>query len=232
VVEAVPEVVAEIAEPVVEAAPEVVAEVAEPVVEATPQVEPVAPVVNGTSHNGTAHIGASSNGTSSNGTYQNGTSHNGTHQNGTSYPPAPVAEPEPQLVAHAVAAPASAMNGAAFDEELKSALWAAATMVSDSAAARPVSAASFLPPPPTSTVQLAKPESVAPVATAAQLPIAVAPAPAPVVSAPEPAVDPRLLPGFMATVQKAPDSLQWFVFGGTAAFLGVIWVAIWLVVGK
>jgi hypothetical protein len=36
----------------------------------------------------------------------------------------------------------------------------------------------------------------------------------------------------MTELQNAPDTVQWAVFGGTAAFLGVIWAAIWLAVGK
>jgi hypothetical protein len=36
----------------------------------------------------------------------------------------------------------------------------------------------------------------------------------------------------MTTLRRVPDSLQWAVFGGTAAFLGVIWAAIWLATGK
>ena len=40
------------------------------------------------------------------------------------------------------------------------------------------------------------------------------------------------MPAFMVNLRKAPDHLQWAVFGGTAAFLGVIWVAIWFAVGK
>ena len=51
-----------------------------------------------------------------------------------------------------------------------------------------------------------------------------APQPEPVVVEP--------VPPFMTTLRNAPNSLQWAVFGGTAAFLGVIWVAIWFAVGK
>jgi hypothetical protein len=36
----------------------------------------------------------------------------------------------------------------------------------------------------------------------------------------------------MTELRNVPDSVQWAVFGGTAAFLGVIWVAIWFAVGK
>jgi hypothetical protein len=40
------------------------------------------------------------------------------------------------------------------------------------------------------------------------------------------------MPPLMTRLRRAPDHLQWAVFGGAAAFLGVIWVAIWLAVGK
>jgi hypothetical protein len=36
----------------------------------------------------------------------------------------------------------------------------------------------------------------------------------------------------MIELRHAPDPVQWAVFGGTAAFLGVIWVAIWFAAGK
>ncbi len=36
----------------------------------------------------------------------------------------------------------------------------------------------------------------------------------------------------MVNFRKAPDSVQWAFFGGTAAFLGIVWVAIWFAVGK
>jgi hypothetical protein len=36
----------------------------------------------------------------------------------------------------------------------------------------------------------------------------------------------------MTNLRRVPDSLQWFVFGGTAAFLGVVWAAIWFAAGK
>ena len=36
-----------------------------------------------------------------------------------------------------------------------------------------------------------------------------------------------------ASVRHVPDNtMHWFVLGGTAAFLGVIWMAIWLAAGK
>jgi hypothetical protein len=90
------------------------------------------------------------------------------------------------------------------------ALWAAAEMVAKAASAN---TAPFIP------------------AAAAPLPLAALP-PEPV-PAPQPepvVVEP--IPAFMTTLRQAPNSLQWAVFGGTAAFLGVIWVAIWFAVGK
>jgi len=38
--------------------------------------------------------------------------------------------------------------------------------------------------------------------------------------------------GFLAAAKAKSESLQWAVLGGTAAFLGIIWVTIWLVAGK
>jgi hypothetical protein len=40
------------------------------------------------------------------------------------------------------------------------------------------------------------------------------------------------MPAFMTTLRNAPGATQWAVFGGTAAFLGVIWAVIWFAVGK
>jgi len=39
-------------------------------------------------------------------------------------------------------------------------------------------------------------------------------------------------PGFLAAAKTKSESIQWAVFGGTAAFLGAVWVTIWLVTGK
>jgi hypothetical protein len=75
------------------------------------------------------------------------------------------------------------------------------------------------------------------VAAPPPLPLAAALPPEPV-PVPQPAPAPTLVPeaqaisAFMTNLRRAPDSVQWAVFGGTAAFLGVIWVVIWLAVGK
>jgi hypothetical protein len=129
---------------------------------------------------------------------------------------------------------------AAVGDPLQSTLWAAASMVASSASVK--AAVTYLPPQE-STARLAKPELVLPTATPlkAAMPEMAAPQVGPqiVPQAPPqgapttaPNSDPNLPPGLMAAVRRQPDSMTWFVFGGTAAFLGVIWVAIWLVAGK
>ena len=77
------------------------------------------------------------------------------------------------------------------------------------------------------STHVAPPSSVAP----APLPLAGhRPSPVPV---PIPALAPApKFPAFMIELRHAPDPVQWAVFGGTAAFLGVIWVAIWFAAGK
>ena len=90
------------------------------------------------------------------------------------------------------------------------ALWAAAEMVAKAASAN---LAPFVPVAPAPLPLAALPPEPVPV-----------PQPEPVVVEP--------VPAFMTTLRNAPNSLQWAVFGGTAAFLGVIWVAIWFAVGK
>jgi hypothetical protein len=78
------------------------------------------------------------------------------------------------------------------------------------------------------SINVAAPAPVAPLA----LPLAaLPPSPAPVPLAPAPVVK-SSFPALMTDLHHAPDSVQWAIFGGTAAFLGVIWVAIWLAVGK
>jgi hypothetical protein len=107
------------------------------------------------------------------------------------------------------AAPPIPDDVASAVDALQSQLWAAAEVVAEAAS-------EHTPPPP--------------VAAPAPLPIAELP-PEPV---PEPPAVPEVEPApkFMTNLRNAPDSLQWAVFGGTAAFLGVIWVAIWFAVGK
>jgi hypothetical protein len=36
----------------------------------------------------------------------------------------------------------------------------------------------------------------------------------------------------MTNLRRAPDALHWAFFGGTAAFLGIVWAAIWLSAGR
>jgi hypothetical protein len=111
----------------------------------------------------------------------------------------------------------------------QSTLWAAAAMVAASAA--PASPASFLPPSG-SGAQLTRPEVPAYVAApvAPHLAPQAAAQMAPQVAA-SPAVDPNAIPAAMI-VQQGPDSIQWFVFGGTFAFLAVILIAIWIIAAR
>ena len=135
--------------------------------------------------------------------------------------PAPEAAPAPEPAAVlveaavmpepvAIPAPEAAV---APPDALQNNLWAAAAMVAEAASTH-----------------------VAPVPAPAPAPLPLAaPAPEPVPvpqPAPAPAPEAGPLPVFMTTLRRVPDSLQWAVFGGTAAFLGVIWVAIWFATGK
>jgi hypothetical protein len=109
-------------------------------------------------------------------------------------------------------------------------------MVAESACPTPVSPAAFLPPSP-GTAVLAQPE-LPPAATATATATVAATMTASTAAAVAPELQPEaepvaeMHPGFMGSVQRAPDNMHWFVFGGTAAFLCVIWMAIWLVAGK
>ena len=39
------------------------------------------------------------------------------------------------------------------------------------------------------------------------------------------------IPVFLASPRAPSESLQWTLFGGTAAFLGAVWTTIWIVAG-
>jgi hypothetical protein len=95
------------------------------------------------------------------------------------------------------------------EEELQNKLWAAAEMVAEAASANTTPSLPAAPAP---------------------MPLAVLP-PEPV-PAPPPEPEAKAVTPFMTNLRQAPNSIQWAVFGGTAAFLGVIWVAIWFAVGK
>ena len=127
--------------------------------------------------------------------------------------PASWAEVGPSpIVPAGVPAEDAAVSATAPPDPLHKNLWAAAEMVAQAV-----------------SPHAAPPVSVAP----APLPLVAAapPAPAPA-AAPIPQAVPEAMPPFMTRLRRAPDHLQWAVFGGAAAFLGVIWVAIWLAVGK
>ena len=119
---------------------------------------------------------------------------------------APVVEPEPVLL------PETAVHAS---------LWTAAEVVSLAAQSdlAPVFAES--PPVP---VEAAHPTPAVPDAA----PVAAVLSQT---AAPEP-LSPYGVPGFLAATKVRSESMQWAVFGGTAGFLGVIWVAIWLMTGK
>jgi hypothetical protein len=144
---------------------------------------------------------------------------------GTASSPAIIPEltnPEPgPVIAEAVAvpeavtvpAPGTAPEAAPAvppQDALHDTLWAAAAMVAEAASSRAAPPAPAAPPP---------------------LPLAAA-LPHDPVSVPQPALVAEAIPAFITNLRRGPDSVQWAVFGGTAAFLGVIWVVIWLAAGK
>ena len=123
--------------------------------------------------------------------------------------PAAVPAPEPAAIVAPATVPAPEVAPAvAAPDPLHDALWAAAVMVAAGASTH-VAPASPMGPAP--------------------LPLAPLPPTQPVPLAP--ASEPKF-PAFMVELRSAPDTVQWAVFGGTAAFLGVIWAAIWFAVGK
>ena len=127
--------------------------------------------------------------------------------------PASWAEVGPTPVVPAgVPAEDAAATAVAPPDPLHKNLWAAAEMVAEAVSPHAAPSVSVAP---------------APLPLVAAAPPAPAPAPAPI-----PQAVPEAMPPFMTRLRRAPDHLQWAVFGGAAAFLGVIWVAIWLAVGK
>jgi serine/threonine-protein kinase len=95
---------------------------------------------------------------------------------------------------------------AAPPTDTHAALWAAAVMVAEAASVHAV------PPSPVAPTPL-------PLATPPPEPAPPAPAIAP--------EDTEPIPVFLTNLRRVPASLQWVVFGGTAAFLGIILAAIW-----
>jgi hypothetical protein len=108
-----------------------------------------------------------------------------------------------------IAAAPQAATGVAPPDAIHNTLWAAAEMVAEAASTHAA------PPSPAAPTPLPL--------------VALPPDPVPV---PQPAPEAEAIPVFMTNLGRAPDSLQWFIFGGTAAFLGVVWAAIWFAVGK
>jgi eukaryotic-like serine/threonine-protein kinase len=107
-------------------------------------------------------------------------------------------------------------------------LWTAAEVVSR--AAQSSGAPSLAAPPtPPAPVPVATPAVAALSGTVAP---EVAPVSQPTPAATNPALSPYGVPEFLAAAKTQSESVQWAFFGGTAAFLGVIWTAIWLFTGK
>ena len=134
--------------------------------------------------------------------------------------PDPASEPEtsppaalPPGEAAVIAAAAEPAPAVAPPDALHNTLWAAAAMVAEAASTHPAPPSPAAPPP----------------LPLAALPPSPDPVPAPPPT-PEPA--PVAIPAFMTNLRHAPDSLQWAFFGGTAAFLGIVWAAIWFAAGK
>ncbi len=106
------------------------------------------------------------------------------------------------------------------DPKLRENLWAAAAMVT--------AAAAVVPPPPPEPVSIVQvPAPVA--APSAPSPEAAAkPSAAPATVAPDEAntASPYRVPAHIAAARQAPDPVHWIMFGSAAAFLGIVWIAI------
>jgi hypothetical protein len=141
-------------------------------------------------------------------------------------------QPEPVIAAAAVANG----NGRSATSTLQANLWEAAKVVAEAATAP---AALIEPTPDPVPVQMATPPAPTPA------PITVAPPPlaangTPVTAVLTPAVPPRPvgphaaqdpytnynIPAFVGS-KSVIGKYKWIIFGSTAAFLGVIWAAIW-----
>jgi hypothetical protein len=142
------------------------------------------------------------------------------------------AEPAP-----AMAAVAATSNGHSDKNgKLQADLWQAAKIVAEAATA---SAAVFEPPPAPMPIQMAAAPNVrhpAPqplmtnVATApADLMPAVHPLP---VASPSTQVESNNIAPLVVAPKGGMDRLKWVIFGSAAAFLGVIWAAIWFAAAK
>jgi hypothetical protein len=147
------------------------------------------------------------------------------------------AQPEAQLAPAAAVMPAPVLLP---ETAVHASLWTAAEVVSR--AARAPGAPSFDLPPvfATSPVtgETAHPTPVVPAAAAVVAALSETTAPdAASVDQPAPAasvetLSPYSVPAFLVSARARSESTQWAVFGGTAAFLGVIWTAIWFITGK
>jgi hypothetical protein len=161
----------------------------------------------------------------------------------------PAAEPEPVLVAAAVAtagpvtaaAPAHSnghTNGHGNHHvNLQANLWEAAKIVAEAATAP---AAVIEPAPAPIPIQLAAAPAVQTIAQPMMVNGSAARAGLVPAVPPLPVAKPQVadestnynIPAFIASSRKGMDGAKWVIFGSTAAFLGIVWAAIWFTVGK
>jgi hypothetical protein len=121
-------------------------------------------------------------------------------------------------------------------------LWTAAEIVSRAAQGSPAAPPLDLPPVLAESqpvpVETAQPTPAVPVAAAVAAILSETTEPIaeaviqPAEAESEPTLSPFGVPKFLTAARERSESIQWAVFGGTAGFLGVIWVAIWLMTGK
>jgi hypothetical protein len=99
---------------------------------------------------------------------------------------------------------------ATFDPQLQAELRAVAEAVAKAAEVTPA-----VPPEPVSSVPVA---------------MAVPPPPLPTAAESAPPVEgeaPYTVPARIATARQAPDAFLWIMFGSSAVFLGIVWIAIY-----
>jgi hypothetical protein len=105
---------------------------------------------------------------------------------------------------------------------MQATLWEAAKVVAQAAA---------IPAPSTDPGLTLVPVQLAALKALPTPPAAVKPAPV-VVLPPQDQTTNYNIPAFIAAARNGRDAAKWVIFGSTAAFLGVIWAAIWFTVGK
>ncbi len=145
-------------------------------------------------------------------------------------PPAIVPETVIVLAAAEAVPPSQPAPVLLPETAIHASLWAAAEVVSGAAQAPAAQTPDPAPP-------FAESQPV-PAETAHALilvPEAAAPDPAPVSQVPDESgstLSPYAATSLRASFKGRSDAVQWAVFSGTAAFLGMVWAAIWFVTGK